>query len=35
LIEGSSKPEAKVFYLKMKGDYHRYVAEYASGDVHS
>ncbi|XP_057199663.1 tyrosine 3-monooxygenase/tryptophan 5-monooxygenase activation protein, theta polypeptide b [Triplophysa rosa] len=32
LIENSTNPESKVFYLKMKGDYYRYLAEVASGD---
>lgn len=30
LIAKSSNPESKVFYLKMKGDYYRYLAEVAS-----
>ena len=34
LIPTASTAEAKVFYLKMKGDYFRYVAEYATGDQH-
>jgi len=32
LIPKASDSEAKVFYLKMKGDYYRYFAEFASGD---
>lgn len=33
LIENSTNAESKVFYLKMKGDYYRYLAEVASGDA--
>uniref|UniRef100_A0A6I8Q704 14-3-3 protein zeta n=1 Tax=Xenopus tropicalis TaxID=8364 RepID=A0A6I8Q704_XENTR len=33
LIANASQPESKVFYLKMKGDYYRYLAEVASGDA--
>lgn len=32
LITKASNAESKVFYLKMKGDYYRYLAEVASGD---
>ena len=32
LIEKSEDTEPKVFYLKMKGDYLRYLAEFQSGD---
>lgn len=32
LIANATNPESKVFYLKMKGDYYRYLAEVASGD---
>mmetsp|Transcript_26197 Transcript_26197/g.57623 ORF Transcript_26197/g.57623 Transcript_26197/m.57623 type:complete len:244 (+) Transcript_26197:50-781(+) len=35
LIPSSGDTEAKVFYLKMKGDYHRYMAEFADGQDHS
>lgn len=27
-------PQSEVFYLKMRGDYYRYIAEYATGDKH-
>merc|ERR1712165_390260 len=32
LIAKSTNSESKVFYLKMKGDYHRYLAEVAQGE---
>jgi len=32
LIPSSSTAESKVFYYKMKGDYHRYLAESTSGE---
>lgn len=31
LIPTASSGESKVFYLKMKGDYHRYMAEFKTG----
>merc|ERR1712193_554038 len=33
LIAKASNAESKVFYLKMKGDYYRYLAEVATGDA--
>merc|ERR1712176_583446 len=32
LISKSSTGESKVFYLKMKADYYRYIAEFTEGD---
>jgi len=33
LIAKSSNAESKVFYVKMKGDYYRYLAEVATGET--
>eukprot|EP00742_Colponemidia_sp_Colp-10_P000185 GILJ01000208.1.p1 GENE.GILJ01000208.1~~GILJ01000208.1.p1 ORF type:complete len:275 (+),score=51.05 GILJ01000208.1:75-827(+) len=35
LVPLASTSESKVFYLKMKGDYHRYLAEFATGEAHA
>ena len=32
LLPNETSKEGRVFYLKMKGDYHRYICEFASGD---
>jgi 14-3-3 protein epsilon len=33
LLKRADDDEARVFYWKMKGDYNRYIAEYATGDL--
>ena len=33
LHKKAENDEAKVFYIKMKGDYNRYIAEYAEGEL--
>jgi 14-3-3 protein epsilon len=35
LVPNSTSEEAKVFYWKMKGDYHRYLSEFQSADARS
>ena len=35
LLRKATSVESKVFYLKMKGDYFRYLAEFTSGDKHN
>jgi 14-3-3 protein epsilon len=35
LIPQSGNPENKVFFLKLKGDYNRYISEYALKEEHS
>ena len=34
LIPSAASGESKVFYHKMMGDYHRYLAEFATGNKH-
>lgn len=32
LLNNATTTESKVFYLKMQGDYNRYLAEFLQGD---
>ena len=32
VLKRATSDESKVFYLKMKGDYYRYLAEFSTGD---
>jgi len=34
IVSAKGNAQSEVFYLKMKGDYYRYIAEYATGDKH-
>jgi 14-3-3 protein epsilon len=34
LVPASVQSEGKVFFLKMKGDYYRYISEFATGEAH-
>ncbi len=33
LIKNAEVLEAKVFYMKMRGDYYRYLCEFTSGET--
>ena len=33
LIPASQVAEARVFYMKMRGDYYRYLCEFTSGEM--
>ena len=33
LLPKAEDPETEIFYLKMKGDYYRYISEYATGTL--
>ena len=35
LLKRASSDESKVFYLKMKGDYYRYLAEFSTGEINN